>query len=125
MAVKLDNGRLTRRAALANLAGAVCSSAMAGWHGAAAEDAVGPVFSPSGPNAELYGAAQGYPIPGIEARREGNPYRPEYRVGAFSHIDEIYPTRRIARAATPWTFRRSAAEIRYRFRGAPSSLTEY
>ena len=45
------------------------------------------------------------------ARLQGNPYEPEYRVGAFSHFDEIYPTRRIARAASPWMFKRSQADF--------------
>lgn len=92
----------------------------------AAEDDAGPVFSPSGPDAELYGAKEGFPVPDAAlARRQGNPYEPKYRVGAFSHFDEIYPTRRIRRAATPWMFKRSAADVGYSYRGRPSSLSEY
>jgi hypothetical protein len=56
---------------------------------------------------------------------KSDPYEPRYRVGAFSHFDEIHPTRRIKRAATPWNFKRTAADIHYLFRGSPSSLTEY
>jgi hypothetical protein len=78
------------------------------------------------PDAELYGADKGFPVPGfIQAVLQGNPYKPEYRVGAFSHFDTIYATRRIKRAAVPWIFKRSPTDIRYSYRGRPSSLTEY
>ena len=33
------------------------------------------------------------------------------RVGAFTHIDEIYPTRLVKRAAAPWTVQASAGRI--------------
>src|SRR5262249_23601331 len=83
-------------------------------------------FDRGGPDAERYGLREGYPVPDPDhARRQGNPWEPRYRVGAFSHLDTIYPTRRIERAAAPWSFRRSSADIRYRFRGQPSSLSEY
>jgi hypothetical protein len=35
----------------------------AGADAVTAETGIGPIFSPSGPNAELYGAADGYPVP--------------------------------------------------------------
>jgi hypothetical protein len=115
MARKLsNNGLVTRRAALAGVAAAAAYGA-AGGYSANAEPAsdstaanrAGPVFSATGPDAERYGATEGFPVPGLlRARLQGNPYRPEYRVGAFSHFDEIYSTRRIARAATPWMFKR-------------------
>src|SRR5260370_16439052 len=94
--------------------------------GMAVENELGPVFSPTGPDAELYGAADGFPI----AERSlpiqpGNPYQPKYRVGAFSHFDEIYPTRRIKRAATLWMLKGSQAEFSYSYRGNRSSLAEY
>jgi len=94
--------------------------------GMAVENELGPVFSPTGPDAELYGAAEGFPIADRSLPiQPGNPYQPKYRVGAFSHFDEIYPTRRIKRAATPWMFKRSQAEFSYSYRGNRSSLTEY
>src|ERR1019366_4754958 len=134
MAGKPDHrGLLTRRAALAGLAAAATygvardNSAIAepGPDTAAATNVAGPVFSATGPDAGLYGEADGFPIPGFWARRQGNPYEPRYRVGAFSHFDEIYPTRTIKRAATPWMFKRVAADIRYSYKDNPSSLTEY
>jgi CubicO group peptidase (beta-lactamase class C family) len=77
-----------------------------------------PRFSPLGPDAVRYGAAEGYP-----ARRPieevGN------RVGAFSHFDELYPTRKITRPGTPWHFNRSEAKIEYRFEGRDLSLADY
>ncbi len=129
-----NRGLITRRAALAGAAAAAaCGAARASSAIAepakgptAVETSTGPVFSATGPDAERYGAAEGFPVPGLlRARLQGNPYKPEYRVGAFSHFDDIYPTRRIARAATPWTFMRSAADLRYTYAGSTSSLTEY
>jgi CubicO group peptidase (beta-lactamase class C family) len=121
-------GLVTRRGVLAGLAAGVCGVTVAGTVRdiAVAEVCSGPTFSPSGPDAELYGASEGFPVPDSSlARRQGNPYEPRYRIGAFSHFDEIYPTRRIMRGTTPWNFKRTAADIRYRFRGSASSLKEY
>jgi len=61
-----------------------------------------------GPDADLYGAREGYPVPqrGV-ARREGNPWSPQYRVGAFTHLDAIYDTRTVQRADASWTFKRA------------------
>jgi CubicO group peptidase (beta-lactamase class C family) len=85
-----------------------------------------PIFSSAGPNAELYGAAEGYPVPGaVLARSQGNPWEPKYRVGAFSHLDEIYATRSVSRSPAMWVFKCSAAEIRYTFRGSQFSLVDY
>jgi CubicO group peptidase (beta-lactamase class C family) len=119
---------LSRRAALATLGAAAYASATAGSivEGMAVENELGPVFSPTGPDAELYGTAEGFPIADRSLPiQPGNPYQPKYRVGAFSHFDEIYPTRRIKCAATPWTFKRSQAEFSYSYRGNRSSLAEY
>ncbi len=100
---------------------AACGSLVrqAGAEPVTRETVAGPIFSPSGPNAELYGAADGYPVPDPTlARLQGNPYEPKYRVGAFSHFDQLFPTRRIERASTPWAFKYERADIRY-------SLTNY
>jgi CubicO group peptidase (beta-lactamase class C family) len=86
----------------------------------------GPIFSTSGPNADLYGAGDDYPVPDVSlARTQGNPWEPKYRVGAFSHLDALYPTRQINRAAKPWMFKCSSGEVQYRFRGAEYSLSDY
>jgi CubicO group peptidase (beta-lactamase class C family) len=90
------------------------------------ENGAGPIFSPSGPNAELYGAAVGFPIADHSlVHQPGEPYELKYRVGAYSHFDEIYPTHRIKRAAAPWMFKRAQPDIRYYYRGSRSSVAEY
>jgi CubicO group peptidase (beta-lactamase class C family) len=86
----------------------------------------GPIFSPSGPNAELYGATEGFPIADRSlAYQPGEPFQVKYRVGAYSHFDEIYPTHRITRADTPWMFKRSQVEISYYFGGSRCSVADY
>jgi CubicO group peptidase (beta-lactamase class C family) len=45
------------------------------------------------------------------AVQPGEPYDAKYRVGAYTHFDEIYPTHRIRRAANPWMFKRTKADI--------------
>jgi hypothetical protein len=120
---------LFRRAALAGFAIAVASgSAVAEQvsNSKPGENGAGPVFSPSGPNAVLYGAAEGYPVADLSLPHQpGEPNQIKYRVGAYSHFDEIFPTHRIKRSATPWMFKRSSADIRYYFRGNRSSVTDY
>jgi CubicO group peptidase (beta-lactamase class C family) len=113
-------------AAAYSIAGSKSLIAQSPRNGEPLEDCVGPLFSSTGPAAELYGATEGYPLPdAVLARRQGNPWEPRYRVGAFSHLDAIYPTRQIDRAATPWTFKCSPAELGYQSRAARSSLIDY
>ncbi len=120
---------VSRRTALAGFAiAAACGSVVrrAGADAVTAKTGVGPIFAPSGPNAELYGAADGYPVPNPSlARLQGNPYEPKYRVGAFSHFDELFPTRRIERARIPWAFKYERADIRYLHKSNQSSLADY
>ena len=120
---------VSRRATLAGLAIAASWGSVVAEQVSAntsGENSASPTFSPSGPHAELYGAAEGFPIADYSlARQPGDPYEVKYRVGAYSHFDEIYPTHRIERAAVPWMFKRSQAEIRYYFRGKRSSVVEY
>jgi len=125
---------LSRRKALTGLAATAASacashcyaSAKPNLSRAAAGSCTGPTFSLTGPNANLYGAAEGYPLPDVvEARLRGNPWEPRYRVGAFSHLDEIYATRLIERAEKPWMFKCSTADIHYQFRGNQFSPTDY
>ena len=115
---------LSRRSALAGFAvaaGAAIAGPIPG--SVAAEDSAGPVFSPSGPDPELYGAEENYPIkdPALPFV-PGNPLTPKYRVGAFSHFDELYPTRQIKRAAGPWQFKRAQVDVSDPFRGR---VTDY
>lgn len=100
---------IPRRHALAGLA--------AGGLLAAAETA-GPSFSPLGPDAARFGSAEGFP-----ARRPIE--EAGHRVGGFSHFDELYPTRRIERAAAPWSFGRAPVEIEYRVQGRRLTCMDY
>ncbi|MDR3537894.1 MAG: serine hydrolase [Acetobacteraceae bacterium] len=109
---------ISRRQTLAGVvAAAVGGPAIAGTT-AAAEDCGGAVFSPGGPDAGHYGAAEGFPVsqPWLE---------PKYRVGSFSHFDALFTTRRIKRAATPWRFKRAEVDFHYTYRGTRSSLVDY
>jgi CubicO group peptidase (beta-lactamase class C family) len=113
----------SRRTALAGLA-STCAAGLAGQVAESrAENISGPVFWPSGPNPDLYGAAENYPIkdPTLPFT-PGNPLTPKYRVGAFSHFDELFPTRQIEHAATPWQFKRAQADMSDSFRGR---VTDY
>lgn len=93
---------------------------------ATVESSSGPTFTYGGPNAKFYGLDEDYPVPPLPlAVREGNPWEPKYRVGAFSHLDRIYTTRKISRAAVLWTFKRSTDEIRYTNKGRRTSLSDY
>jgi CubicO group peptidase (beta-lactamase class C family) len=114
---------MSRRTALAGLAASVVGGAARAETTPAAE--AGPVFSPSGPEAMRYGAAEGFPIAvPLRANQPGDP-PDKYMVGAYSHYDEIHPTRLIKRAATPWAFRRAPLDFRYSYKGSSASLTDY
>ncbi len=107
---------ISRRRVIGGVA-ATCAVGIAGSRAASAEEITGPIFSPSGPNAELYGSAAGYPVPdAARARQQGNPWNPNDRVGAFTHIDAIYPARLVKRAAAPWTYKRAPAALSEPFR---------
>ena len=122
----------SRRSTLAGFA-AAAAYGVAGKHLATAKPPPAPMgtcssptFSSTGPDAELYGAAEGYPLPDVAlAKLQGNPWESKYRVGIFSHLDKIYATRRVNRATTPWTFKCSTAEIFYPFQGNQFSPNDY
>ncbi len=84
--------------------------------------AAGPTFDPSGADASTYGEAEGYPV-GNRDTWGTNPYV----VGSYSHFENIFPTNLAAKAATPWNFKRAAAEpaIRFEFHGKTQSLDDY
>ena len=112
---------VSRRTALAGLAAGIAAGG--GLRIARAAEAAGPelaaapVFSSSGPNADLYGAAENFPIkdPALPFI-PGNPLSRKYRVGAFSHFDELYPTRQVNRAEAPWPFKRAQISVAFRER---------
>ena len=87
-----------------------------------AEAEAGPVFSDTGPDAEVYGATQGYPV------RVGGPVlSPLFMVGNYSHYDRLWPSHVVAKPAVPSSLRRAAEEIAlsYRYQGAEHTLDDY
>ena len=88
--------RLSRRALLVGLGAAASLSS--------------PAFAQHDPDADRWGARDGYPVPPTPlAQREGNPWPPKYRVGAFTHLDALYTTHTVRRASAPWMFKPAAA----------------
>jgi CubicO group peptidase (beta-lactamase class C family) len=80
-----------------------------------------PRFATGGPAAEEFGASTGYP--------KGNPatfWRARSRVGAFSHLDEIFRGRLVRKATTPSRLVRLAEpRITWTFQGAELTLDDY
>ena len=88
-----------------------------------ADAAPGPVFSDTGPEAAIYGAAQGYRIGLHETALAGQVVN---LVGTYSHFDELFPSRRVPRAASPWLFKRAPEpKISYGFNGDQFSIENY
>ena len=81
----------------------------------------GPVFSGSGPDAAEYGAAAGFPV-GTQATAG----QVGTLVGTYSHFGELFPSRAVKRAATPWLFKRAAEPpISYTFKSDRFSIEDY
>jgi CubicO group peptidase (beta-lactamase class C family) len=89
--------------------------------GPALADAL-PVFSSTGPDADAFGAAEGYPL-----GTRGTLNQQRIMVGAYSHYDQLLPARLVPRAATPTPFARAAKELAllYIYGGATYSLDDY
>jgi len=75
-------------------------------------DDIGPAFSAPGPT-QRNTRGEGYPSRICNGAAAGHPGNRADRVGAFTHIDDIYPTRLVQACRVPWTYRR-----------APSALTD-
>jgi CubicO group peptidase (beta-lactamase class C family) len=108
---------LSRRAALAGLA-VLAAGRPNPARSAPTEGDLGPVFSPTGPDAVRYGIDEGFP-----ARWPGE--EPKYRVGTFSRLDTVLPTRRIERPAVAWQFKRASLDLTYSHRGTRFSPADY
>jgi len=87
----------------------------------ASEAVPGPVFSDTGPEAAAYGAAAGFPVgTRATASQLGN------LVATYSRYDEIFPSRPVRRATTPWLFKRTREPaITYNFRSDQFSIENY
>lgn len=79
-------------------------------------------FSPTGPDADAYGAADGYPVGAKENLRSQRTL-----VGAYSHFDQIRPARTIPAPAMPSKLERASEELalRYTFQGKTQSIDSY
>jgi len=85
------------------------------------ETVVGPVFSNTGPDAEIYGAAGGFRV-GTRASTS----QEIYLVGTYSHFDELFASRLVPRATTPWIFKRAPEPtISYSFNSDRLSIENY
>ena len=85
------------------------------------EASPGPVFSSTGPDAAAYGAAEGFPV-GTRATAS----QVRNLVGTYSHFDELFASRRVPRATTPWVFKRAPEPtISYNFRSDRFSIENY
>ena len=89
--------------------------------GNTAAAAPGPVFSDTGPDAAAYGAAAGYP-----AGAPATASQIEHLVNTYSHFGEMFSSRQVRRATTPWLFKRAAEPaISYKFRSEQRSISDY
>jgi CubicO group peptidase (beta-lactamase class C family) len=80
-----------------------------------------PVFSGTGPDAAVYGAAAGFPV-GTRVTAS----QLENLVGTYSHFDELFSSRLVRRATTTWLFKRAPEPaISYNFRSDRFSIESY
>src|SRR5215207_5864065 len=85
--------------------------------------AASPTFRSDGPNAEAYGAAEGYPVGRATAGR----FPQRFMVGSFSHYDTLLRTREVRRGGPVSELRRADPdlELTYLYDGAPRTLADY
>jgi CubicO group peptidase (beta-lactamase class C family) len=81
-----------------------------------------PRFAEGGPDAEDYGASNGYPI-----GDRSTFFRIPFLVGSQSHFDQIFEGRLIRRSTTPSSLARAASEpaVRYEYQGQSFTLDDY
>jgi CubicO group peptidase (beta-lactamase class C family) len=81
-----------------------------------------PRFAPDGPDAEEYGASDGFPTGDRTTF-----FRIPFLVGSHSHLDQVFESRLVRRAETPSRLARVASEpvIQYYYQGAAASLDQY
>jgi len=89
--------------------------------GPAGTQVAAPRFAADGPDADDYGARDGYPVGG-----RATFFQVRHLVGSHSHLDEIFEGRLVRRAATPSSLGRAAEPaVRYEFRGETRTLDDY
>src|SRR2546421_7726080 len=81
-----------------------------------------PRFGQDGPDAEEYGAADGFPIGDRTTF-----FRVPFLVGSHSQLDQVFESRLVRRADTPSRLARAASEpvVQYYFQGAAADLDLY
>lgn len=102
-----------------SLALAMALAALAGASLAAPAE---PVFSATGPDAAAFGADEGYPL-GTRATMNEQ----KYLVATYSHFDQIFPSRKVARGGPVAALYRAPQELQltYRYQGRLRSLDDY
>jgi CubicO group peptidase (beta-lactamase class C family) len=114
--------RIAHKVVVLAIMGAVMALATVLPRAALAADS-GPRFRADGVDADLYGRLKNYPA------CVGLAYINDLscRVGAFSHLDKLFPAHRIAAPRQSSALRRAAAEpvIHYRFDGQDRTLDQY
>jgi CubicO group peptidase (beta-lactamase class C family) len=83
--------------------------------------APGPRFDQSGPEADEFGARQGYPV-----GDRNNFFTVPFLVGSQSHQDQIFPSRSVRRTATPSPLARAPEPaLGYDYQGRTFTLDDY
>jgi CubicO group peptidase (beta-lactamase class C family) len=83
----------------------------------------GPRFRVDGPDADSFGRGEGYPVcKGLEYAQ-----RQRCRIGAFSHFDQLFPSRTIKAPAAPTRLGRAPVEpaISYTYNGQRQTIDQY
>src|SRR5881409_356934 len=90
--------------------------------GAAAVAAPAPRFAAGGPDAEEYGAAQGFPM-----GERTTFFTVPFMVGSHSQLDQLFEARTVRRADRPSPLGRAPSEpvIQYYYQGAAADLDRY
>ncbi len=81
-----------------------------------------PQFSPTGPQANTYGSAQGFPVGNIHTLEQ-----PQFLIGSYSHFDAIFPSRGVPHGVAIWDFKRAGQEpaITYEYDGKTNGIDDY
>src|SRR6266542_5141624 len=100
----------------------VRDAAIAASSPAEPSEAAGPRFAQGGPDADDYGASDGYPI-----GARGACQRVAFLVGCQSHFDQVYEGRLVRRATTPSSLARAPSEpaVRYEYQDQTFTLDDY
>lgn len=90
--------------------------------GVVSQGAVDPQFSATGPQANSFGAAQGFPVGSIHTMEQ-----PQFLIGSYSHFDAIFPSRGVPHGEATWQFQRAAQEpaITYEYDGKTNGINDY